>query len=177
MDQPINPVEASAFVGIDPDDTLDVPYGGGTFTLGVLPVALWDRLRSRSMVNYQNTIRRVTAAIHARGDDPTFEVSSRNGKPLTLLDQEFLTDPVYTRDQFLLHLEAVKYGLRGHKNFKNKVGKEFPFEVVSSKLDGYEVSCLSEKTLRVYLANSELLQVLWFGMRQLHDLSDSAKKA
>lgn len=170
-----NPVPETAFVGVDPEDTLEVPYGGGVFTLGVLPVGLWDRFSTRSMSAYLNSVRRITARLHAEGKDP--QQPMVDGETVTLLDEEVFKDEQYLNDMHSIHIGALRYGLRGHQGFVNKKRQAFPFETKTESIDGQVFQVATEKTLKAYRVHTQLLMMLWRGMRKLHELSDDAKKA
>lgn len=166
-----NPVSPTAFVGIDPDDTLEVQFSGGTFTLGVLPVGLWDRFSSRSMVTYMNAYRRAIAKVKADGRDP-------DEKPkgvISLAELEVTVDETFLSEMSMVRIDALKYGLRGHANFKTKK-REVPFTTVEQMVEGVKVMVVDEATLKFYRAQKTLVEALWGHLRRLHDLEADEKK-
>lgn len=166
-----NPVEPTAFIGIDPDDTLEVNFSGGTFTLGVLPVGLWDRFSSRSMVTYMNAYRRAIAKLKDEGRDP-------DEKPkgiISLAELEVTVDPQFLSEMSMVRTDALKYGLRGHANFKTKK-REVPFTTCEQVVEGVKVTVVEEATLKFYRAQKTLVEALWIKLRKLHDLESDEKK-
>lgn len=166
-------MEPEAFIGIDPEDTLEVNYGGGKFTLGVLPVGIYDRISSRAMAARQDAIRRVTTDLHARGLDPTFEVY----EGVSLLDREISHEAIYRGDLRRVQMDGLKLGLRKHEGFRNKKGEDFPFATELITIEGEQVSAATPATMKNYAVNPGLVMVLWVALRKLHELPEVAKKA
>lgn len=171
----LNPVDPQAFIGIDPDDTLVIPYGKGEFTLGVMPIGMWDRLNARQMSAFTNTKRLMIQKLAAEGRNPDEPLGSGS-----LLTFEVMKDDAFQAAMFGIRYDAVKFGLRSVKNVmvKTKAGLlPLPLERVDVKIDGFTCSVLSDASMRFFHANSACLEALWLGFRKLHDLGDDAKKA
>lgn len=159
-------------IGIDPDDEEVVQYGPATFTVGVLPAGLWEDLTSRYMLARQEAMRRNTRRLNADGLDPDEVVLKLDsGVELKRVDLAISNeDPQFIRDTREVFLEAARFGVRGHTNFRNRKGVEFAFE-----LD--EDGGMSPETLRLYGANIDLVRALWTHLRKLNDFGAVGKKA
>lgn len=166
--------QETAFIGIDPSDTIVIKYGNGEFTLGVLPAGMWDRVNTRMIIALTNARRECIRDLAAKGLDPE-EVVGQSTK-LTRLDIEVQCQDELKKNVATIHIEALRYGLRAHERFKTKKGT-VPYEATEQVVDGVPVPVVSEKTLRYYRTNPAVSQALWIGFRQLHDLDETAKKA
>lgn len=173
MEELINPTEPDAFVGIDPDDTITIEFDKGKFTLGVLPVGLWDRFAARSFVAVQHARRVTIKRLAEEGKNPEELV----GETATLLDIELQRDDTYRAEQHRVWVDAVRYGLRGHEKFNTKAGKPVPFLTETKIIDGVELQVVTETTLKHYRPNMILMVALWGGLRQLHTIGVPEKKA
>lgn len=161
------------FNGIDPDDTRDVVMRGATFTVGVLPAGLWNIISTQNAMAFEESKRRAIAKLAAEGRDPE---SVEEGWTGTLAERTAATDEKGMHELARTRMEALKYGLRGHKGFKVK-GKDVPFVTVSTNIDGIDVTVVTESTLRFYRANPNIVMALFLSLMKVNTLSDLAKKA
>lgn len=167
-------MEDDAFIGIDPSDTLTVNYGKGEFTLGVLPAGMWDRVNTKMIITLTGARRRGIRDLSARGEDP--EGLLGPASKLTNLDIAVQSDETLKREVNSIRVQAIKYGLRGHDKFKTKKGV-VPYHSTNEEVDGMTARIVAESTLDYYRMNPALMEALWVGLRQLHDLSEPEKKA
>lgn len=171
MEELVNPTEPDAFIGIDPDDTLTITFGKGKFTLGVLPVGLWDRFAARSFVAVQHARRVTIKRLADEGKNPDEMVGE-----ISTLDIELQRDDEYREEQHRIWVDAIRYGLRGHDKFNTKAGKPVPFITETKVIDGVSMQIVAEATLKHYRPNMILMVALWGGLRKLHTIEVPEKK-
>lgn len=169
-----NAVPADTFIGVDPDDTLEVPYGGGQFTLGVMPIGMWDRLNARQMAVFTNTKRAMIKKMTDEGRNPEEMLPSGSG---TQLSVEVLRDDSFMAAMFGIRYDAVRFGLVKVEGVSIKGKGPLALERKTEKVDGFPCLVVTEQSMRFFQANSACLEALWSGFRKLHDLDDAAKKA
>ena len=163
--------ESAQLVGVDPDDTDIVEHNGARFTLGVIPAHEWEYIDAQKQEAYKNAARRSIAVIAAAGNSPDEVVgTTANGVQITVADLATHADREFREASGRLYLQALKLGLRGHENFVNRKGKPFPFE---RNADG----TVADSTLRVYAANRDLVDMLYYRLRTINDFGTVGKKA
>lgn len=170
--------EKDILVGIDPDDTDTLKMGGAVFTLGVVPAGIWERLTIRRNVAIQNSMRRTIAKLSSEGKDPDELVMTvkDDGRDVTRAVFDCQHDIVFIGEMAVIHMEAVAYGVKAHKNFVNRHDVPFPFETEKTDLEGEEVMRMAKKTRRLYGANLKLLERLYLGLLKLNEFGRLAKK-
>lgn len=151
---------AEALVGIDPNDTREVKYGGATFKLGVLPAGKWDVLDARFASARQAALRRAIRDLAAEGQDPDADGAAF---------KQAMIDPEFLETIHRIVLDALSSCLLGHCDFVNRSGQPFPFETTE---DGR----VTPQTLKVYAHNGQLLRGLWLHIRELNDMGLAGKK-
>lgn len=163
-----------ALLGIDPDDTKEVKFGAGTFTVGVLPAGLWDVIHTQYWNAVLSNRRRSIASLHREGLDPESPDPEAGGA--TYLEARCAADVEFIKETFRIQLDALRMGLKGHTGLRSKRGPvEFKTEAVT--LEGETRQVVAKETLRFYEANKPLVKAIYAGIRELNTLSDAGKKA
>ncbi len=162
-------------IGVDPNDTTDVQYGGATFTVGVVPAGAWEILEARHALAQQRATRRVIKDLHSQGVDPE-EVAqkfpTKEGQAevvLTRADIAVMSDPTFLQETQGIYADAVRLAVRGHKGFVNRYGVPFEFKTT-------EAGEVHADVMKVYQANGRLMRALWLNIRALNDMGVLAKK-
>lgn len=150
-------------IGINPDDTAEVEFGGAVFTIGPMEALAWERLNHRFLTLYRHAYRRAIK-----------ELAVPEGAALSAVDEDKLgealaKDMTFREEQARIVLEMASYSVRGHKGFVNRDGSEVPFKVEGSRV--------AAETLRRYLYVPGLVDTLHRHIRAMHTLSEVAKKA
>lgn len=162
-------------IGVDPEDSIDVEFGGATFKLQTLPAGLWEQFNAELQMSAQLATRKSIAILKEAGEDPMEVVTkwTAEGKEFVLskLDMLNLANPAHSLEEQRVFLEALRHSVKGHSKFTNRHGKEFPF-VLS------EGDTLDSKTTALYRSQGKaFLQALWTHVRRLNDLGLVGKKA
>lgn len=163
-------------VGIDPEDTTDVKISGGTFTIGVIPSGIWDRLYFGVQTALQEANRKAIREMADRGEDPDEVIYEEAEIRLTKAQMTASLDPTYRASLLKIQLEAVRYGVRAHAGFKNRRNKDFPCVLEMTSYEGDSVPALDTGTMRIYKANRDLVTKLWPHIRALHEIGAPEKK-
>lgn len=169
--------EADPLVGIDPDQTVDLEVGGATLTVGPMVAALWERFYRLSLLANQDATRRAIAKLKVAGVDPTAVVRKLGPIDVSALDAELTLDPEYASEISRVHLEALRFGLRGHRGIVKRDGTEVPFKTSSERVNGQDFTVVAPETLRFYAVNPRLVLAAWNRLHGLHVFGDVEKKA
>lgn len=145
-----------------------------TFTVGVLPLGLWDVISTQNFVAFEEAKRRAIAKLAAEGLDPE---AIEEGWTATMADRLAANDEQSMRSLQFRRLEAVRYGLKMHSGFKTRNGKVVPFETEYITVDGQSVKVVAESTLKFYRVNPKLVTNLYLSLMKVNTLSDLGKKA
>lgn len=148
-----------ALIGIDPDHTIDVKVGGAVFTVGVLEMAVWERLHHRWLEVYRDAKRRSIAL--AKEDEAENAVYVR-----------MVEDGQYREETALVQQEIARYCVRGHAGFLKKNKDAVPYIVEESRFRP-----VSHETMRWYKLVPGLMEAVFQAALSLHTLEEAEKKA
>jgi hypothetical protein len=165
-------------IGIRPDTIHEVAYQGATFRLGLVDRATWMRLKNRSLVAYEEALRRGIVRVRAEGRDPGERIGpepapgERDTRP-SMADLAALVDLEHKAQRHAIELDALKHSLRGHEGFvyQREDGTTAPVPFVTSG------GLVSDETIAWYSVAPELLGHLFAEMHRLHELQPHEKKA
>lgn len=164
------------FVGVDPDDTMDIDFHGAVITIGVMPQGVWERITNELHSAHRDAKRRAIARMVEEKRDPSATVPFA-GREVTMADVEVLRDAVYMESVFKLSLEAAGWSVRGHKNWNKTNGSPVPCMHIVKMYEGTEWKRLDGVTLRHYAANAGLVDAVWTATKKMQELEDDAKKS
>lgn len=161
--------ETDPLIGVDPNDTKEVSFGGARFIVGVMGAGDWDVIEARHALARQRATRRAIKELSDAGTDPERVVhTSREGTEVTEADMAVMQDPLFIQEMNGVLLEAARLSVRGHSGFVNRNGDQFEFSLVDGKV--------APTVVEVYARNSKLLRALWLHIRELNDMGTLAKK-
>ncbi len=149
-----------SLIGIDPDHTADVKVGGAVFTVGVLEMAVWERLHHRWLEIYKDARRRSIAL-------------AESGEEENAVYLRMAKDGQYIQDSQLAYAEIARYCIRGHKNFLKKDNTEVPYAVSENE----RFNPVSHETMRWYKLIPNLMEAVFQVALKLHTLGENEKKA
>lgn len=166
---------ADAFIGIDPDDTVEVEYHGVTVTVGVIPSGVWTRLSGELAVSHRDAKRHAIKLLREQGIDPE-DTKDLFGQKVTVADLAAMNDPTHRENVLRVCLHAVGWAVRGHKNWNTRKNEPVPCTLVTKNYEGIEVQVLDKSTLRYYAANKGLMDAVYGAIKNLQELGPEAKK-
>jgi hypothetical protein len=172
----INELERKPFVGIDPDDTLEVEEGGAVITIGVINQGAWQRLYTESLLATESAKRRTIKRLADEGVEPESIAFEANGIPVTVLAVETHADPALQDQMHDIQTRAARLAVRHHRNIQKRDGSPVPCVTEKKQIAGRAATVLSEETLAFYAANQMLLSAVWSGLRRLQTLGAVEKK-
>ncbi len=148
-----------ALIGIDPDHTIDVKVGGAVFTVGVLEMAVWERLHHRWLEVYRDARRRSIALAKEGDEDNAVYV-------------RMVEDGLYREETALVQQEIARYCVRGHSGFLKKDKSEVPYVVTRTT----RFNPVSDETMRWYKLVPGLMEKVFQAALKLHTLEEFEKK-
>jgi hypothetical protein len=96
---------------------------------------------------------------------------------LTEADFATASDVDYATRTHILHLQALKFGLRGFEGFVNRKGDPFTFATVVEQHHGDAMPVMTAEALNVFKYNAALTRSLYVRLRELNELGADGKKA
>lgn len=169
-------MDVDGLVGCDPDDEVEVRFGGATFVIGPIPAGIWEQLSARRAIALQDAHRRAIRTLTERGENPG-EVLEESGEfKQTKADVEAYRDPEFIRLMTAITTEATSYGLKRHEKFFTRKGAPVPLAVESVTVEGCTVNRLAEVTMRYYRVNVTVMRLIFTALYKLNELEAPAKK-